>query len=126
MRSPRSSRNVHEGAPPWLIDADHRCLRGLMFVYRLQVPACQHCFFAAIDARWPTLAHKVERLGALRVHARALPFGFELRVGLRGPDVELIHRFTATADDRERAHAGVEAALVRAVGCDGLGQCATR
>lgn len=101
-----------------------RCQRGLMFVYRLSAPSCRACLFAAIDATWPTMAANVEQLGAVRVDVRALAFNFELRVGLRGPDVELIHRFSSSEVERERAHAGLEAALQRAVACGRLGRCA--
>ena len=96
---------------------DQRCLRGLKVVFRAPERLCRICLADRLDEAFPSATRAVEMLGAVTVQARVVPFVAELRWGMRPGEVELVHRFTSSKEERERSHANVAAALHRALGC---------
>lgn len=91
------------------------CLRGLHFLYEVNRPwdreglhselarAGDGCFLEATEA-W----------GTQRVHRLIYQFRFEIRIG---SELALIHRLTASPEQREADREWFEKQLERALGC---------
>ena len=93
------------------VEQDVRCQRGLTFVYRLYAPIDLPTLLTSLDDAYPgQLVAADERWGETTVSRRILQFRFELRF-VREGEIQLLHRATADARQREEDRAAFEALL---------------
>ncbi len=92
--------------------ADPACQRGLTFVYRLQHPAAVEVFAQKIGA----LAQRSQQTwGERSVDIWIVPRRFECQFGVRNLEIRFMHRFSATARQREADQQRFELALSEAL-----------
>jgi hypothetical protein len=97
------------------VHADPCCLRGLRFVYAAP-GLVEDRLVARIRGAFPDhLLEGHERWGEITVQRLIVQFRFELQLGARPGEVALLHRVTATADQRAADRARFEAELAAAL-----------
>lgn len=80
-----------------------RCLRGLHTLYRTEADWGVTELADALEAACPGCVRADESWGPRPVPRIIVPFQVEYRVGERDREVSLIHRTTATPEQRQRS-----------------------
>lgn len=98
--------------PPFEVERDARCQRGLRFLYRARFDP--DALADALDAAYDGMVVRhVEALGDTRTERVIVQFQVEFRVGEREGEVSLTHRVSASPEIRARSHRVLEDTLTR-------------
>ncbi len=91
---------------------DPRCQRGLTFIYRYSADLDPKRLFATLGLE---LLCAEQSWGAHSVDIWILPKRFELQIGVRAGETRFMHRFSASAEQRQEDKAAFERALSEAL-----------